>query len=204
MFGLLSRPRNRVARSSAAAAVAVSPTLTAVLFAALLGLVTACGSSPVGGRGASAAAASSGLSITDAYVKAVPKDGAMAMSAIFGVVSNSTDKDITLVKGASDVASSVELHEMVMDGGGMKMQPKKGGFVVPAGGSLTLEPGGLHVMLIGLTRDIKAGDAVQATVSTADGKELAIDAVGRDLPNANESYAPEESPGSMESMGSGG
>lgn len=162
--------------------------LTAVAAAVVLLLVAGCGSSA---PTASNPPSSAGLSVSDGYVKATPKTGAMPMSAIFGVLANPTDHDITVTSGASDAATKVELHEMVMQDGKMKMQPRNGGFVVPAHGELILEPGGLHVMLIGLTRDIRAGDMVQATLTTTDGASLAVEAVGRDLPNANESYAPE-------------
>jgi copper(I)-binding protein len=165
-----------------------SRAVTAVVAAVLLVLLAGCG-------GAAPAASSSpsagGLTIRDSYVKAAPKSGSMPMSAIFGVLTNPTGRDITVVSGASDAASTVELHEMVMAGGKMKMQPRDGGFVVPANGELALEPGGLHLMLIGLTRDIRAGETVSATLTTADGRTVAVQAVGRDLPNANESYAPE-------------
>lgn len=164
-------------------------TLTALVAVALLTLLAGCGGqTPATNDGAPAPI---GLTLRDSYVKAVPEDGEMPMSAIFGVLANTSDRDITLVRGTSDVAGTVELHEMAIEDGKMKMQPREGGFVVPAGGELALEPGGLHVMLIGLTRDIKAGDTVTATLTTADGQDLTVEAVGRDLPNANESYAPE-------------
>ncbi len=95
-----------------------------------------------------------------------------------------------MVKAWSDAASTVELHEMVMDGGAMKMRPKDGGFVIPARGTVNLDPGGLHIMLIGLTRDIKAGDTVNAELELSDGTTIPVTAIGRDMANANESYDP--------------
>ena len=163
-------------------------TLTALVAVTLLTLLAGCGGQT---PATNSAPAPVGLTLRDSYVKAAPQDGEMPMSAIFGVLTNSSDRDITLVRGTSDVASSVELHEMAMEGGAVKMREREGGFVVPAGGELALEPGGLHVMLIGLTRDIRAGDTVTATLTTADGQDVTIEAVGRDLPNANESYAPD-------------
>lgn len=171
---------------------ALRTTLTALVAVTLLTLLAGCGGQTPATNGTEQPAPI-GLTLSDSYVKAVPKDGEMPMSAIFGVLVNSSDRDITLVRGTSDVAGTVELHEMAMEGGGMKMRPRDGGFVVPAGGELALEPGGLHVMLIGLTRDIKAGDTVSATLTTADGQDVTVEAVGRDLPNANESYAPDMS-----------
>ena len=81
---------------------------------------------------------------------------------------------------------------MVMDGGQMKMRPKDGGFVVPANSTAVLDPGGLHMMLIGLTRDIKAGDTVTAELEFSNGDKVTATAVGRDMANANESYDPND------------
>ena len=64
---------------------------------------------------------------------------------------------------------------------------------VPGGDKVAFEPGGLHIMLIGLTCDIKAGDPVTAELTLSDGQKVTVSAVGRDLPNANESYAPSPS-----------
>ncbi len=157
--------------------------------AAVVALVGVTGCSESAGPSTPATSAA-GVTLTDGYVKAVPKDGDMAMSAIFGTLTNQTDTEATLVKATSDAASTVELHEMVMEGGAMKMRPKDGGFVVPAQGSITLDPGGLHIMLIGLTRDIRAGDTVNVELEFSNGATVAATAVGRDMANANESYDP--------------
>lgn len=160
---------------------------------AVFALVGAAGCSTTTAQsGSDTQSTSAAVSLSDGYVKATPKDGDMAMSAIFGTLTNTTSSDVTLVKASSDVASTVELHEMVMDGGQMKMRPKDGGFVVPANSTAVLDPGGLHMMLIGLTRDIKAGDTVTAELEFSNGDKVTATAVGRDMANANESYDPND------------
>jgi len=55
----------------------------------------------------------------------------------------------------------VEIHETVeLDGGVMRMQRVDGGVAVPAGGRVAFEPGGRHLMVIGITVDLAEGDAL--------------------------------------------
>jgi copper(I)-binding protein len=69
-----------------------------------------------------------------------------------------------LLGGATPVASQVEVHEMSMDGGVMRMRPVSGGLVIPAGGTVALKPGGYHIMLIGLKTPLTAGTMVPLTL----------------------------------------
>ncbi|MFX4273964.1 copper chaperone PCu(A)C [Propionibacteriaceae bacterium Y1685] len=128
------------------------------------------------------------VAVQDAFVKAMPQG---EMTAIFGVIDNPTDEEITVESVSGDVAERVELHEMVTENGTMVMREREGGFVVPAGESLSLEPGGLHIMLIGLTRELKAGDEVQVTLHLAGGDTVDVRATARDMANAQESYDPD-------------
>lgn len=90
-------------------------------------------------------------------------------SAAYFYVTNDQGED-TLVQATSSVANSVELHTVIKgDDGMMKMRPVDGGIPIPAQGNQTLKPGSYHIMLIGLTRDLKKGDTfeVQLTFKTA-------------------------------------
>jgi hypothetical protein len=58
----------------------------------------------------------------------------------------------------------VELHETKNEGGVMTMRPLSR-FVLPPGGKLEMKPGGYHVMLLGLTRDLHQGDTVKVTLT---------------------------------------
>ncbi len=97
------------------------------------------------------------ISVDSPYVREVPP-GQMT-SASFLTLTNSTDKEISLIKVTSDVAKNIELHEHIHEDGMMSMRQVTK-VLIPANGKITLKPGGFHIMLIGLTRKIKAGDII--------------------------------------------
>lgn len=113
------------------------------------------------------------------------------MTGVFATITNNTDTDITLVGGSSDIAPMVEVHEVVMSGGAMTMQKKEGGIVIPAGESVTLEPGGLHVMLMDLKQAILDGDQITLTLDFegADAQTLTLPA--KTSAAGDETYNPE-------------
>lgn len=78
-----------------------------------------------------------------------------------------------LEKVESPLASRVEMHASSMAGGVMSMQ-KVDRIAVPAGARTTFGPGGYHLMLIGLTRTLKAGDQVPATLNFAGGAKVTV------------------------------
>ncbi len=68
-----------------------------------------------------------------------------------------------LVSATSPAAKSVEIHMMEMDGDRMKMR-QIDGLDLPAGQSVNLASGGYHIMLVGLTRQLKEGETVPLTL----------------------------------------
>lgn len=125
------------------------------------------------------------VTISDAWVKAT--DG--GMTAGFGIVQNHTGADVTIVSATSPASPSVELHETVMnDAGQMMMSEVDGGFVIPAGADFTLEPGGNHLMLMGLETPLHAGESVTFELTLSDGSTLEFEAVVKDYAGANENY----------------
>lgn len=86
------------------------------------------------------------------------------MTGAFAKIENHTGNDVTLVGGSAEIAGMVEVHEVVMIDKEMKMQQKEGGIVIKAGETVTLEPGGLHVMLMGLKKPILEGDEITLTL----------------------------------------
>lgn len=108
--------------------------------------------------------------------------GAGSMSAALGVLVSSADHEITVVAATSDVSPDVQLHETVSDGhGGTFMQPKVGGFKIPAGGNHVLEPGADHLMLMNLNQTVHAGDDVLVTLTFEDGSTLQFNAPAQDF-----------------------
>lgn len=73
-----------------------------------------------------------------------------------------TSKDgDTLVGATSPASSGAGVHEMTMDGNIMQMREVTGGLTLPPGQAVTLQPGGLHIMLTGLKTPLKRGQTVQ-------------------------------------------
>ena len=165
-------------------------TLTRTAVAAALALtLAACGSTSSTGAVDTTAP---GVTAAEAWVKAVDS----GMTAAFLTLTNSTDKDLTLVKASTPAAGMVELHEMAMKDGQMVMQPKAGGIPVKAGSSAVLEPGGDHIMLMQLAGPVKVGDDVELTLTFDDGTTLEVTAPAKAFDGGNESYEPSPS-GSM-------
>jgi len=78
-----------------------------------------------------------------------------------------------LEKVESPLAARVEMHSSSMSGGVMTMR-REDRVPVPAGGRTTFGPGAYHLMLIGLTRTLKAGDQAPATLSFASGAKVKV------------------------------
>lgn len=139
-----------------------------------------CAAAPAGGSDAASA-----VTITDAWVKATDS----GMTAAFGQLHNSAGEAVTVVSVQSPASGRVELHETVANAAGvMEMRRVEGGFAIPAGGDLTLEPGGNHIMMMDLAAPIEAGAEVTVTLTFSDDSTLAFTAPAKDYSGANENY----------------
>ena len=62
-------------------------------------------------------------------------------------ITNGTDDAVTVVGASSDACSMVQIHETALSADGvMSMSPLPAGLLIPAGGTVALEPGGVHLM----------------------------------------------------------
>ena len=112
------------------------------------------------------------LDLEDAVVRAMAEDA--DMTAIFGTLVNESDEDIEVVAFSSSVEAGMnEIHETV-DGQMREMQDP---LIIPAGGSVTLEPGGAHFMLMDVKTPVLAGDEVTLTIELVDGSTEEFDDV---------------------------
>lgn len=112
-----------------------------------------------------AAHASAQTLVSDAWVRAtVP--GQQASGAFMTLTA---DSDSKLVAVQSPVARDVQIHEMSMTGDVMKMGPVQS-LDLPAGKPVVLDANGYHVMLMGLTQQIKEGQQVPLTLVIEDAK----------------------------------
>jgi copper(I)-binding protein len=106
--------------------------------------------------------ASAGIEVHKAWVRAVPPTS--KMSAAYMMLHNNSGDDDHLVSAESDVAKTVELHNVRKKGEMMEMYQVKS-IGIPAKGKSELKPGSYHVMLIGLNRPLKEGDEVELTLN---------------------------------------
>jgi len=118
------------------------------------------------------------LEVTAAWARPAP---AGDNSAVYLTITNHGAADVVLVGAETDAAHMAEIHETVMevavvDGRLVQnMQMQHGDrLVIPAGGSVNLRPGGLHLMLIGLTRDLEVGQSITVRLVAADGSVLEL------------------------------
>lgn len=103
------------------------------------------------------------LVISKAYAKAMlpgqPVGGA------YLTITNNGKVDDELVSVSSPAAGAVELHEMAMQGEVMKMRKLDKGITIPAGKSVELTPGGLHMMFTKVKQPFRQGDTVAVTLT---------------------------------------
>lgn len=115
------------------------------------------------------------LAASGGWVK-LPAPGETTTTA-FADIGNPTMYDVYFSSASADVAGKVEYREM---GPGGVAKPDALTFViVPAYGSLSLEPKGVYLLLMDLKRPLKEGDTVPLTLTTADGVALKVAAVVR-------------------------
>ena len=97
------------------------------------------------------------LKIVDPYARATPP-GARTGGAYLTIENHGRDND-QLVRAASPVADSTELHTMRMEGEVMRMRAVTA-IGIPAGAKMALTPGGYHVMFVGLRKPLVAGERI--------------------------------------------
>jgi copper(I)-binding protein len=105
------------------------------------------------------AAQTGGVEISDAWARATP-GGAENGAAYLTLVSPSGDR---LTGVASPAAAKAQVHEMTNDGGVMKMREVTA-VDLPPGKPVTLKPGGLHIMMMGLKHPLRPGQTVPLTL----------------------------------------
>jgi copper(I)-binding protein len=98
-----------------------------------------------------------------------------ATSAAYFVIVNEGDEADALIGANAEVASTAELHETRIEGNVAKMVPVTR-VEIPAHGRVEFKPGSYHVMLVGLKRDLKAGETLKLTLQFEKSGALTLDA----------------------------
>ncbi|MDA8585641.1 copper chaperone PCu(A)C [Rhodobacteraceae bacterium] len=102
------------------------------------------------------------LVLTGAYVRATLPNQPVA--GAFLTIENTGTEDEMLVGVSADFAGRGEVHEMKMVDDTMQMRKLDAGLVIPAGETVTLEPGGYHLMFMKLDQAMVEGETVNATL----------------------------------------
>jgi copper(I)-binding protein len=125
------------------------------------------------------------LEISGAFSRATLPNA--PVGAGYLTITNRGTADDTLVSATSPVAGVTQIHEMKMEGDVMKMNEVEGGLVIPAGQSLTLEPGGFHIMFMELKQAFVEGSMVPVTLTFANAGtvevELMVGPINADEPS---------------------
>ncbi|CDN54208.1 Secreted protein containing DUF461 [Neorhizobium galegae bv. officinalis bv. officinalis str. HAMBI 1141] len=103
------------------------------------------------------------LEVTGAFTKAM-LPGQPVGGGYFTIKNNGKSDDM-LTSVSSPVAGTVEMHEMAMQGEVMKMRKLDTGIAIPAGKTVELTPGGLHLMFIKVKEPFKQGGKVPVTLT---------------------------------------
>jgi copper(I)-binding protein len=120
-----------------------------------------------------AGSAAEAVQAQGAFARAVPPG--QSNSAAFMTLTNASDANHALVSAESSAAKAAELHSHTMDEGMMKMRRVEK-IDLPAGGTVELEPGGFHLMLIGLERQLSPGEQIDVTLVFEDGSRETLTA----------------------------
>lgn len=102
------------------------------------------------------------LVITQAWSRATP-GGAKVGGGYLTIENKGTTPD-KLLGGSSAVSAKIEVHEMAMNNGVMTMRALDGGLAIPPGKTVSLAPGGYHLMLLDLKGSLKQGDKLPVTL----------------------------------------
>jgi copper(I)-binding protein len=111
------------------------------------------------------------IEINDPWLREAPP-GATAMAGYL-VIKNHTDADMSLNSAVSPDFGRIEFHQSIEENGVYKMLPHTN-LNIPAEGSLALEPGSYHLMMINPKRNLTAGDKVSMMLKFGSDNEISV------------------------------
>ncbi len=112
------------------------------------------------------------LVISQAWSRATP-NGAKVGTGYLTIENKGTSAD-KLVGVTGDVSPKIEVHEMSMNNGVMKMRPVEGGLTIDPGKTVKLAPNGYHLMIMDLKSPLKQGDKLPLTLQFEKAGKVAV------------------------------
>jgi copper(I)-binding protein len=129
---------------------------------------------------------SGALEIDSPWSRAIPK-GASVAAGYMTIRNNGVTPD-RLVGASTPVAGKVEIHEMTMDGGIMKMRPVAGGVEIAPGATVEFKPSAFHLMIVNVKQPIEKGKPFAASLTFEKAGtievEFTVEAIGATSPAA--------------------
>lgn len=119
------------------------------------------------------------LQINDPYTRTTPPMVAVA-GGFMTVTNNGTEVD-TFLGGSAGFVEAVEIHEMAMIDGIMKMRRLENGLQIAPNETVELEPGGYHLMLIKPSEPMKEGDKHKITLSFKQAGDIEVELEVKDI-----------------------
>lgn len=95
------------------------------------------------------------IEIKDAWIRAAPP-GAPVNAGYITLLNKGQSADRLVVVRSAKV-KNIEIHQMKMEGGTALMVPLENGWALPPGATVTLKPGGFHLMMMGMAEPAKPG-----------------------------------------------
>lgn len=92
---------------------------------------------------------------------------------VYFLLENHTAETHEVLAAVSDVAETVEIHESQLSGDVMQMRRLESVSIGP-GAEVIFEPGGLHIMLIGLKKDLQIGDEIELTLQFRNFDDISV------------------------------
>jgi copper(I)-binding protein len=111
------------------------------------------------------------IEIKDAWIR--PAEAGMN-SAVYFVIDNPGEQE-RLIAAQSTIANAVEIHRSDIDATGVAHMEKLESVIIPAHDQLVFEPGGLHIMLLELSRDLVPDEEIQLRLHFEKQGDVTID-----------------------------
>jgi hypothetical protein len=124
-----------------------------------------------------------GVEVWDAWARPAAQG---ANGAVYFVIRSSDADEIT--NASSDIAEAVEMHESMMNGDVMEMHQLQS-VRLPAGEEVIFEPGGLHIMLVGLKQELQVGDVIEITLHFQNHEAIQVNVPVKDASTPPENHS---------------
>lgn len=112
------------------------------------------------------------VEMSDAWARATPPG--MPMGAIYGVLTNTGDDQLEVTAISTPVARGAEIHQSIEIDGLMRMREVTP-FFVPARETVVLQPGGKHIMLMGVQDALREGESFPLQLRLSNGDILKVE-----------------------------